>query len=58
MTVDEKGLAAGIEAALVGGFWTLGLGPHERVGKAHVILPSLQGARLERLLEMISGGRD
>ncbi len=46
--------AAGIEAALAGGFWTLGLGTRKRVARAHVILPSLKKARLERLLGMIS----
>lgn len=33
--------AAGIEAALAAGMWTVGLGPSERVGAAHVVLPSL-----------------
>jgi beta-phosphoglucomutase len=36
--------AAGIDAALKGGFWTVGLGPKERVGHAHRIRDSLQGA--------------
>lgn len=35
--------AAGIEAALAAGMWTVGLGPAERVGSAHVVLPSLEG---------------
>jgi len=35
--------AAGIEAALAAGMWTVGLGPTERVGAAHVVLPSLEG---------------
>ena len=46
--------AAGIEAALAGGFWTLGLGPYERVGNAHHILPSLENARLSDLLKIFS----
>jgi len=33
--------AAGVEAALAGGFWTVGLGPQARTGAAHVVLPSL-----------------
>ncbi len=37
---------AGIEAALVGGFWTVGLGPQERVGKAHRVIDSLAGAHI------------
>ena len=42
--------AAGIEAALAGGFHSVGLGPPERVGKAHVVLPSLEGVHLDDLL--------
>ncbi len=37
---------AGIEAALLGGFWTVGLGPQERVGKAHRVRESLAGAHV------------
>ncbi|MBN1934267.1 MAG: beta-phosphoglucomutase [Anaerolineae bacterium] len=47
--------ASGVEAALAGGMWALGLGPKERVGEAHVALPSLEGVRwkdiLARLIE-------
>ncbi len=35
--------AAGIEAARAAGMWTVGLGPVERVGAAHIVLPSLEG---------------
>lgn len=49
--------AAGIEAALAGGFWTIGLGPRERVGRAHIVLPSLEGAQLEDLLSIPSNQR-
>jgi beta-phosphoglucomutase len=42
--------AAGIEAAHAGGFRSVGLGPRERVGKADVVLPSLEGVRLNDLL--------
>jgi kojibiose phosphorylase len=42
--------AAGIEAALAGGMWAVGLGPHERVGAAHVILPSLANVHWVDLL--------
>ncbi|HZU86564.1 MAG TPA: beta-phosphoglucomutase [Anaerolineaceae bacterium] len=41
--------AAGIEAALAGGFTTIGLGPAERVGTAHFIFPNLQGISLPKL---------
>ncbi|MBD2386072.1 beta-phosphoglucomutase [Cylindrospermum sp. FACHB-282] len=37
--------AAGIEAALAAGMWAVGLGPPERVGAAHVVLPSLAGIK-------------
>ncbi len=38
---------AGVEAALNGGFWAVGIGPQERVGRAHRIRPDLNGARVE-----------
>jgi beta-phosphoglucomutase len=45
--------AAGIEAAIAGGFRSVGLGPHERVGKADVVFPSLEGVRLSDLLRSL-----
>lgn len=42
--------AAGIAAARAGGFRSIGLGPVERVGAADVVLPSLEGVRLEQIL--------
>ncbi len=42
-SVVVEDAAAGIEAALAGGMWTVGLGPASRVGSAHVVLPSLKG---------------
>lgn len=41
--------AAGIEAALAGGFHSIGLGPQERVGKAEAVFPNLAGVRLADL---------
>lgn len=41
--------AAGVEAALAAGMRAIGLGPVQRVGKAHVVLPSLEGVRWEEL---------
>lgn len=41
--------AAGIEAAKAGGFRSVGLGPHERVGQAEVVFPSLAGVHLTDL---------
>ncbi len=45
---------AGIEAALAGGFRTVGLGPPERVAKAEVVFPSLVGVRLADLLQILN----
>lgn len=45
---------AGIEAALAGGMWTVGLGPVERVGKAHVVLPSLENVHWEDIKQALS----
>jgi beta-phosphoglucomutase len=36
---------SGVEAALAAGMWAVGLGPAERVGTAHIVLPSLEGVR-------------
>jgi kojibiose phosphorylase len=46
--------AAGVEAALKGGFWVVGLGPRERVVGAHAIFPGLEGVRLNDVLEAIA----
>jgi kojibiose phosphorylase len=46
--------AAGIEGALAAGMYSVGLGPVERVGKAHVVLPSLQGVSWNSLLAPIN----
>ncbi len=40
--------AAGIDAALAAGMWTVGLGPETRVGHAHVRFSDLEGVTLER----------
>lgn len=42
--------AAGIEAARAGGFYSIGLGPRERVGAADASFPSLEGLRLADLI--------
>ena len=41
--------AAGIQAALAAGMWAVGLGPAERVGAAHIVLPSLAGVTWTQL---------
>ncbi len=38
---------AGIEAGLAGGFWTVGIGPESRVGKAHQVRKNLIGASVQ-----------
>jgi len=45
--------AAGIEAALAGGFRTVGLGPRARVGRAEAVFPSLEGVHLADLLSAL-----
>ena len=51
MVVEDA--AAGIEAGRSGGFYTLGLGPRERVGAADVVLASLEGMRLDAILSLL-----
>jgi kojibiose phosphorylase len=46
--------AAGIEAALNAGMWAIGLGPQERVGTAHRVLPNLDGVRWHDLVQQLS----
>jgi kojibiose phosphorylase len=41
--------AAGIDAALAAGMWAVGIGPPERVGNAHIVLPNLTGMTWEKL---------
>ncbi len=45
--------AAGIEAGRAGGFYTVGLGPAERVGDADTIFPSLAGVHLADILNAL-----
>ena len=45
--------AAGIEAARAGGFRSIGLGPHDRVGSADAVFPSLAGVHLAELLRAL-----
>ncbi|MDJ0706088.1 MAG: beta-phosphoglucomutase [Leptolyngbyaceae cyanobacterium MO_188.B28] len=50
--VEDAG--AGVEAALAAGMWAIGLGPAERVGAAHVVLPSLDGITLTDLTSKLA----
>jgi len=45
---------AGIEAAIASGMRSVGLGPQERVGKASLILPSLEGQKLAAILAKLA----
>ncbi len=47
--------AAGVEAALAGGMWTVGLGPQERVGAAHIVFPGLEGIHWQDMLAQLRG---
>ena len=41
---------SGVEAALNGGFWVIGLGPESRVGKAHIVFPSFKNVHIRDFL--------
>jgi beta-phosphoglucomutase len=45
--------AAGVEAAIAGGFRSVGLGPVERVGAAQAVFPSLDGLHLTQILSAL-----
>ncbi|MEH2260478.1 beta-phosphoglucomutase [Nostoc sp.] len=53
-SVVVEDAAAGVEAALAAGMWAVGLGPIERVGAAHIVLPSLEGIKWADLREQLS----
>jgi kojibiose phosphorylase len=46
--------AAGIEAGLAADMKVVGLGPNERVGKAHIVLPSLEGVTWKDLQQHLA----
>jgi len=46
--------AAGIEAARAGGFLSIGIGPRERLAKADLVLPNLDGVHLNDLLDRLN----
>ncbi|WP_414579281.1 beta-phosphoglucomutase [Anabaena sp. CCY 9402-a] len=52
VVVEDAG--AGVEAALAGGMWAIGIGPPERVGKAHIVLPNLAGVTWKDLQSQLS----
>lgn len=51
-TVVFEDAASGIEAALAGGFWAIGLGQPEILGKAHTVIPSLEQFSLQQLVSL------
>lgn len=53
-TLVVEDAEAGIEAALAAGMWTLGLGPHERVGTAHVRLAGLAGVSWYEIIAQLA----
>ncbi|MEH1859197.1 MAG: beta-phosphoglucomutase [Nostoc sp.] len=53
-SVVVEDAAAGVEAALAAGMWAVGLGPVERVGAAHIVLPGLAGIKWADLREQLS----
>jgi kojibiose phosphorylase len=48
LVIEDAG--SGVEAALAANMWALGLGPTERVGKAHLTLSTLAGLSWNDLL--------
>ena len=43
---------SGVEAALNGGFWVIGLGPESRVGKAHIVFPDFENVHLKDFINI------
>jgi kojibiose phosphorylase len=54
-TVVFEDAEAGIDAALAGGMFAVGIGPTSRVGKAHVVLPDLENIRVSDVLKKLTG---
>lgn len=52
--VAVEDAAAGIEAARRAGMRSLGIGPQARVGEANLVVPGLDGVRLEDILRALS----
>jgi hypothetical protein len=45
-----------VDAGLAAGMRTLGLGPAERVGHAHAVLPNLANVELAKILKQFERG--
>ncbi len=52
-TIIVEDAEAGIEAALRAGMYAVGLGPPSRVGKAHLVFPSLDGVHIGDILDRL-----
>jgi beta-phosphoglucomutase len=52
-TVVFEDAKDGIEAALAAGMFAVGLGPASRVGQAHLVLPGLQEAQIDSILQAL-----
>ncbi|MCG6135618.1 MAG: beta-phosphoglucomutase [Nostoc sp. LLA-1] len=52
MVIEDA--AAGVEAALAASMWTVGLGPTERIGAAHIVLPNLANIKWADLQAQLS----
>ncbi|HEY3313084.1 MAG TPA: beta-phosphoglucomutase, partial [Anaerolineales bacterium] len=50
--------AAGVEAALAGGMWAIGIGPEERVSAADVVIPNLAGIHWDVLNQQLKRGNE
>ncbi len=50
--------AVGVEAGKAGGFFTLGIGPVQRVGAADVVFPDLNNVHLEDILRALEEGHE
>lgn len=47
----------GIEAALNGGFWAVGIGAEEVLGQAHLVIPSFVGWTFDQLLDRLGASQ-
>jgi beta-phosphoglucomutase len=56
-TVIFEDAEAGVDAALAAGMFAVGLGPQERVGKGHLVLPSLEHANVDNILTTLGTTR-
>jgi beta-phosphoglucomutase len=51
-TIVFEDATSGIEAALTGGFYAIGIGEAQILNKAHVVIPSLEGLSYEQLVAL------